>query len=263
MSGREAALAALLTTRTLGRSLQYFDELDSTNRYLKDTGVSLPHGAVCFTAMQSAGRGRLGRSWTAPAGETLAMSVLLKGADGAPQLPLLCGLAAAGALGELAGSGFGIKWPNDIICKGRKVCGILCESRPAPDGRFLVAGIGVNLAQGDEWFRRAELPHAGSVKGLTGVTLSLEETAAAVLNRLEPLWERYEREGFAPFAAAYAARCVHVGKKLRVLAPDGTIRLEGEGAGVDEDGNLLVLSGGKIVPVAAGEVSLRGAEGYI
>lgn len=167
--------------------------------------------------MQSEGRGRLGRRWTAPAEQALAMSVLLKGADGAPQLPLLCGLAAAGALEELAGSGFGLKWPNDIICKGRKVCGILCESRPAPDRA--VFGGGHRRQPGAE---RRVVPAGGTApcgvgEGADRVTLSLEETAAAVLNRLEPLWERYEREGFAPFAAAYAARCVHVGKKLRVL----------------------------------------------
>ena len=173
-----------LTTRVLGRTVISLDEVDSTNRYLKERAGELPHGTACLTGCQRAGRGRLGRSWDVPDGQTLALSVLFRTGGDVERLPLLCGLAVSGALEALTGAAFRIKWPNDIVCSGRKVCGILCESRPDGQGGLaVVAGMGVNLRQTAAWFAQAGLPHAGSVLELTGRTLSLEETAAAILNQ--------------------------------------------------------------------------------
>ena len=165
-----------LHTAVLGRRAIYLEETDSTNRYLKEAGESLPHGTLCYTGRRTSGRGRLGRDWTAPDGAALAMSVLLRGAADADWsgLPLVCGIAVAAALdrlaGERAGMPFRIKWPNDIICAGRKMCGILCESSQGETGRFAVAGIGVNLTQTEADFRGEGLPHAGSVRMLTGIS---------------------------------------------------------------------------------------------
>lgn len=251
-----------LTARTFGRTSLYLPEVDSTNRYLKERGADLPNGAVCYTGRQIAGRGRLGRGWTAPDGEALALSLLVKPAAHTALLAPLCGLAAAKALSALGGRDFSIKWPNDILCSGRKVCGILCETCwPDAEG-FAVAGVGVNLRQTEGWFQQAGLPHAASVAMLTGRILSLEETAAVFLNELEPLWERLQRDGFAPLRAEYETHCATVGREVRVLNPDGTLRMEGKAVGVAEDGNLIVSTGGTRVRVNAGEVSVRGIAGY-
>lgn len=252
-----------LTAREFGRAFFPLPEADSTNRWLKERGGGLPHGAVCYTGRQTAGRGRMGRDWVAPDGKALALSLLVKPAAHSALLAPVCGLAAARALSGLAGEGFAVKWPNDIVCSGRKVCGILCETC-WPDARgFSVAGIGVNLRQTEEELRRAGIPQAASVEMLTGRRLTLEETAAALLNELEPLWLRLEREGFAALREEYEARCATVGREVRVLDADGALRLEGRAVGVAEDGSLLVETPDGVVPVRAGEVSVRGMAGYL
>ena len=215
-----------LHTAVLGRRAIYLEETDSTNRYLKEAGESLPHGTLCYTGRQTSGRGRLGRDWTAPDGAALAMSVLLRGAADADWsgLPLVCGIAVAAALDRLAGERAGMPF--------RIKCGILCESSQGETGRFAVAGIGVNLTQTAADFREAGLPHAGSVRMLTGISLSLGETAAAILNELEALWDLYAREGFASLRGPYEERCITLGREVRLLSPDGGFLAAGRAAGL-------------------------------
>ena len=256
-----------LHTKELGRRAVYLPEVDSTNRYLKDNGVGFPHGTLCYTGRQTAGRGRLGRSWTAPDGQALAMSILFRPNGGAAacglrQLPLLCGLAVAEAVEDMSGASCAIKWPNDSICGGRKVCGILCESRVMTDDFFAVAGMGVNLTQTAEEFEAQGLANAGSLSMLTGKAVSVGEMAAAVLNRLEPLWEVYYAEGFSPLRGAYEARCLTIGKAIRALSPDGELRLEGTAVGLDTEGRLLVDTPAGRQALDAGEVSIRSMNGY-
>lgn len=252
-----------LTARILGSRIIYLPSVDSTNKYLKENGETLPDGTVCYTGRQVAGRGRLGRSWCAEDGQALAMSLLFKSEEEMPLLPLISGMAVAKALHKICGGNFQIKWPNDIVCGGRKVCGILCEKRWAENVGFLIAGIGVNLCQAAEQFHLVNLPYAASVKMVTGCELDLEDTAAAIINELEPLWLCLRDKGFLPLRAAYEELCVTVGRTIRVLSPDGKVLREGRAAGIADDGCLLVESGGVTVPVNAGEVSVRGMGGYI
>lgn len=250
--------------RELGWPVIRLESVDSTNRYLKERGGALPHGTVCLTANQRAGRGRLGRSWTVPEGETLALSVLLREEGDVGTLPLLCGMAVSAALRELTGDGgFLIKWPNDIVCRERKVCGILCESRPAEGGPVVAAGIGVNLLQTAEELEAAGLPYAASVRQLTGLTLTVRVTAGAIVRRLDRLWERCRAGGFACLREEYAARCINIGRPVRALNPDGTVRLEGTAVDIAPDGALLVETPGGLQAVRAGEASVRGLYGYI
>lgn len=252
-----------LTAHVLGCRVIYLPSVDSTNNYLKENGDLLPHGTVCYTGRQEAGRGRLGRSWCAEDGQALALSLLFKSEEEIPLLPLISGMAVVKALRDLCGGDFQIKWPNDIVCGGRKVCGILCEKRWQENGGFSISGIGVNLGQTAEQFRLANLPYAASVKMVTGCEPDLEETAAAIINELEPLWLCLQERGFSPLRASYEARCVTIGKAVRVLAPDGRALREGTAVGIAEDGCLLVESKGTTVPVNAGEVSVRGQDGYV
>lgn len=259
---RETALPGL-TTRAFGRVALCPKRVDSTNRMLKERGGALPHGTVCYTDRQEAGRGRLGRTWVAAPGDALALSLLIKPAEPSPVLPLVCGLAVSRALeGLCGGAAFGVKWPNDIVCAGRKVCGILCETVWIGEG-WTVAGIGVNRRQDARDFERAGLAHAGSLRMLTGCEPGGREIAAAVLNELEALWDRLRRDGFAPLRPAYEARCVTIGQEVRVLTPEGAVRLEGRADGVGDDGRLRVLAPDGPHLVDAGEVSVRGARGYV
>lgn len=251
-----------LVAQELARRVIRLSQTDSTNRYLKERAFSLPHGTLCYTGNQTAGRGRLGRSWVVPAGHSLALSILLRPAQ-LPVLPAVCGLAVARALRRCTGGDFRIKWPNDIICGGKKVCGILCEGILSQDGGCTVAGIGINLLQSENDFAREGLLYATSVREQTGVRLTLDETAAAVVNELEPLWLRCRSQGFGVIRREYERCCVTVGRMVRVLSPDGAERLCGAATGIAEDGGLLVENAGCVEHITAGEVSVRGLYGYI
>lgn len=265
MNGAE--LRGLATTE-LGRRTVHLEEVDSTNRWLKESGDALPHGTVCYTGCQTRGRGRLGRTWKVPPGASLAMSVLLRQAEmDWSGLPLVSGIAVARALNRLAGDKFGvsfrIKWPNDIICGSRKVCGILCESSQGEQGRFAVVGIGVNLNQTEEDFQREELPCAASIKSLIGTAPSYGETAAAILNELEIVWGIYVRQGFLPLLAPYETLCATVGREVRLLSPGGDPLAAGRAMGVAEDGGLIVDTAEGRRIFHSGEVSVRGLYDYI
>lgn len=252
-----------LKTRELGRECLWLPAVASTNAYLKERGDRLPHGAACATDNQTAGRGRLGREWQAPAGETLALSVLLKPLWEATTLPLVVGLAVSRALSKLSGATFCIKWPNDIVCNNRKVCGILCEGRPGEDGGFAVCGMGVNLLQTEREFAGLGLPHAGSLWQLTGKRLKPTAVAAAILNELEPLWDRYRREGFSPLLPAFQERCATIGRQVRAQSPAGETVCEGTATAVEPDGALRIRTAAGDRLVQAGEVSVRGLYGYM
>ncbi len=252
-----------LTTNDLGRHCIYLDEVDSTNEYLKREGASLPHGTLVLAGCQTAGKGRLGRRWAATDRDALAMSLLLRDFDvqRLSALPLVSGMAVAQGLREMTGGDFGIKWTNDVVAQGKKVCGILCESRLMGSGAFAVCGIGVNLIQNEDYFHQRELPYATSVRLATGVSLSPDKAAAAIMNGLEPLYQSFARAGFASLREEYRRQCVTLGRQVRVTYGGET--REGEALDVAEDGNLICRIGGGLVKIAAGEASVRGMYGYV
>ncbi|HBT65799.1 MAG TPA: biotin--[acetyl-CoA-carboxylase] ligase, partial [Ruminococcaceae bacterium] len=172
-----------LTARTIGNPVYYFESLDSTNRWLKENGNLMPHGTLCWTGFQTSGRGRLGRKWCAAKGQSVALSLLIKPSNKAALLPLICGIAVCDALQLLTGKTFQIKWPNDIICEGYKICGVLCENCLSEDGGYAVAGIGINLDQTAEDFTKSGLPRAGSVRMVAGRAPAPELVVASVMNR--------------------------------------------------------------------------------
>lgn len=276
--GSAEEIGALLKTRRLGRRLACLARVDSTNDFLKRLAGSLPDGAAAVARVQTAGRGRQGNRWASAEGRTAEFSVLLKSPReaSAPPLTMLCALAVCRALDALAppvpdASGqdaseseasrepFCIKWPNDIVCAGKKVCGILCEARLAPGLSATVCGIGVNLSQPAEFFGAAGLPWGASVRMLRGAAPSAAQVVAGVLNELEPLLELEEKD--APdFFAAYARRCVTLGRQVRVRTPSGELTGVAEALGLD--GSLLLRRGSELTPVFAGDVSVRGLMGY-
>lgn len=263
----QAALEADLRTTFVGKSLYCFDRIGSTNDFLLESAGSLPHGTVAFTTDQVAGKGRRGNAWAAPKGQTAAFSVLLKdtvSAAGTPPVALICGLAVARALGSLFGCDFRIKWPNDIVCAGKKVCGILCEARRTRQGGATVCGIGVNLLQDGAFFTQAGIPHGTSIRQITGQTPEAALVAAAILNAFEPLYTDLlsgAPEAVERFFADYSAHCVTLGREIRALTPQGELR--GKAISVNRDGALLVQTQNGTKTLYAGDVSVRGVMGYV
>lgn len=249
-----------LCTQVMGQTAVYLPAVDSTNTFCKEH-ADLPHGTVCYTDWQQAGRGRMGRNWSCANGEALAMTLVLDAVSQPALLPLLAGLAVTNALEGLTGEPFWLKWPNDSICKDRKVCGILCESFFCDSGQKVLIGIGINLTQTAESFARLQLPHAASLKMLTGKPFLFGETAAAVLNAFEPLYESYCRDGFSAVQTNYAARCINIGRQVRVIG--GNTETIGTAIGIGEDGSLQVQTDAGLQSLIAGEVSVRGLYGYV
>lgn len=251
-----------LATNGLGRHLVWLDEVDSTNNYVKENEHLLRHLAVVIADKQTAGKGRLGRSWSAQPGESLTMTVLIKQVRrwDLTRLPLLTALGVQAGLCELCGVPFDIKWSNDILYKGKKVCGILCETKVTASGATAAVGIGVNLTQTREMLNDLGLVYASSLFLATNKLFSVEETAAAICNELESVYVRIFEEGFPPLRRLYREHCVTIGKQVRVTR-DGR---EAEGLALDiaDDGSLVCMIGGEVVNISAGEASIRGMMGY-
>ncbi len=232
----------------------------STNRLLKERVADFPRGAVCYTDHQTAGRGRLGRSWETPPGTALALSVLWYPEGDVSMLPLVCGWGATRAIEEVAGLSAYIKWPNDSICNNRKVCGILCESGTHNGRLYVVAGVGVNLTQTEEDFARADLPYAGSILSLTGKRVSADEMAEVLLTHLQEGYARWQAGDMAGLLEEIKTRCITLGRPVQVLA---TEPFTGMAVDLDATGRLVVeREDGSRVAVNAGEVSVRGLYGY-
>jgi birA, biotin-[acetyl-CoA-carboxylase] ligase region len=214
---------------------------------------AVPSFAALLTLDQTAGRGRLDRSWVAPPGTALALSVLVRDALSSPLagwLPLLAGLALADAVEPLVPGRVAVKWPNDLLLDGRKVCGILVEV--APGGRDAVIGSGLNLTQTAE-----QLPvETATSLALAGVEVTPEDLDALVAAYLTRLRDELEHPGpVARLRDRVAARCSTVGMPVRVALADGST-LVGVATGIDVVGRLEVAAeSGGVVAVAVGDVT--------
>jgi BirA family transcriptional regulator, biotin operon repressor / biotin---[acetyl-CoA-carboxylase] ligase len=221
---------------TLGRPRLHLRETTSTNERARELAAAgAPHGTLVTTGLQTAGRGRQGRTWTAPAGRALLMSLVLRAFDGLA--PLRAGLAVA----ELAGPAARVKWPNDVLVDGRKVAGILVEARPQEG--WAVLGIGINVALAAD-----ELP----VETAGTLGRSPRELEAALAEMLGHLG-RWLEEPAGGVLAALRPRDALLDQPVAWV--DG----EGVAAGIDDGGALLVRrADGGVVALDAGEVHLRG-----
>lgn len=240
-------------SRSVAPDLRVLASSPSTNSELLALAAEagLPSFSAVLTLDQTSGRGRLDRSWVAPPGAALALSVLVRDALAHPLaswLPLLAGLALAETLDPLAPGRVGIKWPNDLLLDERKVCGILVEVVPgSPDA---VVGSGLNLFQS-----AAELPvETATSLALAGVDVDLESVDGLVAGYLARL--RGELESGAPrVRERIAVRCATLGRRVRVAMADGSTVL-GTATGLDASGRLEVASdAGGTVAVAVGDVT--------
>ncbi|WP_406284642.1 biotin--[acetyl-CoA-carboxylase] ligase [Streptomyces sp. NBC_00209] len=257
----------LLRPGSLWTALDVVGSTGSTNTDLAARAAGLAEGTVLVAEEQTAGRGRLERTWTAPARSGLFFSVYLTPGDVPAErwgwLPLLTGVAAATGLARAAGVDMALKWPNDLLVtvggEERKTGGILAER--AGDG--VVIGIGLNVS-----LRADELPAptAASLALAGAVSTDRETLLRGVLRSLEHwygLWRDADGDaGASGVQEAYAAGCATLGKAVRAQLP-GDRTLTGEAVAVDGDGRLvLATDGGLREPVSAGDiVHLRGAAG--
>jgi BirA family biotin operon repressor/biotin-[acetyl-CoA-carboxylase] ligase len=215
-----------------------------------------PEGTVIVADEQTAGRGRLGRSWVSAPGEGLWFSVLIRMDPGPARglLPLLAGVAVAESV-RRRGVDAGLKWPNDVVVEGlahdgspgpRKLAGILAET---DGGDGVVLGVGVNVSQGPEGL---PTPQATSL-ALEGVAAGRQDLLVDILIGLHSAVENLRREGAGLAIDPYRALCLTIGREVTVALPAGDT-ISGRAVGVGEDGQLHVRTSDRTVSLAAGDV---------
>ena len=248
------------------RNFELLFEVDSTNTRLLRLPPPPPGRAdVCLSELQHAGRGRAGRRWIAPFGDCIAMSLGWAFRDAAcagPALSLAVGVAICRALERAGARGVRLKWPNDVWFHDRKIGGVLVELRVEAAGpAHTVIGVGLNV-----WLSaaaRREIEQTGvrvaAVADACVAAASRNRIAGTLLDELLSMLGQFEREGFAPFRDAWMTLDALRGRAVRVLAGDSAV--SGTARGVDEDGALLLESGGQMRRFVSGEASLRLTEG--
>lgn len=254
-------IEAGLHTRWAGREIVCLTEVDSTNRYAKELArAGAAHGTLVLADRQTAGRGRRGRGWISPAGENIYMSLILR-PDMPPaqvaRLSLLTALATANAIKRAAGLDARIKWPNDIVIGGRKVCGLLLEMDATEDRvESVIAGVGINVHQ--TAFDSEIARTAASIDLLAGRRIGRAAMVRAFLQEYEQAWAL---SGSA-MMDAYRARSATLGQRVQVIGLSGTYT--GVAECVTDSGSLMVRADedGAVREVLAADVSVRGLMGY-
>lgn len=259
-------ITSMLRTKWLGKKVLYYDTTDSTNLRAKEAAEAADsHGLLVIADSQEAGRGRRGRNWTCEKGEALAMSFVLKpklACDKLSMITLLAAVAVSRAIERVSGLANAIKWPNDIVIHGRKVCGILTEMSTQEDYvNHVVVGIGVNVNTAH--FPEEIKDMAGSLFTESGKRVKRAELAAAILEEFETIYEQFEQtENLSFLQEEYNHKLVNIGKDIKVVSHDG--ERKGSSGGINETGELYVtFEDGTRELVYSGEVSVRGLYGYI
>ncbi len=248
----EKDILSSLKTKFIGRNILIFDVVSSTNVIAKEKS-DLPEGTVFIAETQTDGRGRLGREWISESGEGLWFSVLLKPGvepDKASVITLVAGMAVC----EVLGAEYAVKWPNDIVTDGKKVCGILTEMTAGN----VICGIGVNV-NNREFFEDLR-DKATSVYIKSGKRAQRNALLADILNAFERLYFEFTENGFDTLADKYKSMCITIGK---IVSVSGNITLCGMAEDITATGELIVRNGEGRHIVNSGEVSVRGIYGYI
>ena len=246
MTSLAPAFAEPLLRGRFGRPYLYLEQTETTQRMLD---AAQPEGAVAVTEEQTAGRGRMGRRWEAPAGSSLLVSTLLRPPPErrAPELTLVAGVCVAVVVERATGLAAQIKWPNDVMLDRRKVGGVLAELK---DGA-VVLGIGLNVNQ-----RPAELPAetkvpAGSLYSLTGREYERGQILADLLLELERRYDAWREDGLESLYEDLGARDFLRGRRVTLDGTSGTAQM------ITRDGQLAVTTESGGVVVESGEVTFE------
>ena len=260
----ETTIADQIHTKWAGKTVHFARETDSTNLWIKrlaKDGAS--EGTLALAEFQSAGRGRLGRSWEVPEGTSVMMSILLRPKfepQYAPTLTLVMGMAVAKAVKSL-GFDVSIKWPNDVVVSHKKICGILTEMG-VRDGKIDYAVIGVGINVNIKEFPEEMADKATSLYLESGKEFDRSQIPGLVMEAFEKYYEKFAATcDLSGLKEEYESILANYNQPVRVLAKEP---YEGVARGITDGGELLVeKTDGTIVAVSAGEVSVRGLYSYV
>ena len=252
-------IAPLLTTKEIGRNMQVFSEIGSTNTAAKKLASErVANGTVIIADKQTEGRGRMGRSFESPSGTGIYMSLVLYpefGLECAPLITSAAACAVAEAIDEICGCDVSIKWVNDLYLNGRKICGILTEASLGLEMKnldYAVIGIGVNVRSVRNVFGEELGNIATSIEDETGVKADRNVLCGAMLNKLEHYLGMVESR---EFLNEYRRRELLTGNTITANVGGNT--LTGMAMGIDDNANLIIkLPDGKLKKLGSGEASL-------
>ncbi len=253
----EESVKALLKTKVMGKNIKFFDLIGSTNDELRSLAYDgAAEGAAVVALNQTTGRGRNGRSWMSADGEGIYFSVLTRPEiefSKTPVITLISGLSVCKAIRKITGIDALIKWPNDIVVNGKKLCGILSEADAGIDKvNFVVTGIGINCDTKKFPDDLEEI--ATSVMIEKEEKIDKAKLLAEILLEFEKNYFGYIKDGFGAFFDEYKALSAVIGKPVKIIGKDTFLA---EAVDIQKDGGLVVKSNGKEMVVYSGEVSLR------
>ena len=265
---RKDRIAGHPSTRWAANRIYCYKETDSTNIRAKNLALQgASHGTLVVAESQTQGRGRRGRVWESLQGDSIYMTIILRPSispSKASMLTLVMAYSVAESLKELYGEKSGniqIKWPNDIVCNKKKVTGILTEMSAEVDQiNYVIIGVGLNL-------NFTEIPEELKEKATslfleTGIKQERNQVIAKIMEHFEKDYENFFQSGNLKFLQEdYEKLLVNKDAQVRVLDAKGDY--EGIARGINEEGELLIEKDGRIIPVYAGEVSVRGIYGYV
>lgn len=262
----EAEIKSLMHTEWVAKEVLYFDTIDSTNTKAQELAEKgYPSGTLVVADKQESGKGRRGRSWVSPSGTGIFMTLMIKpdiNPNNASMLTLVAALAVAKAITSVTGEKALIKWPNDIVINGKKVCGILTEMNAQFDYiNHIVVGIGINVH--NESFPEEISQMASSLMiEAGGKRFHRAQIIAETMSYFEQYYDTFlKTQDLSALVREYDELLVNRNKSVRVLDPKEPF--DGKAMGITPKGELIVDTWESRKLVSSGEVSVRGIYGYV
>lgn len=257
-------LKILLNDCKMIEKIFVYDTIDSTNQEAKRHALNGIGHALIVSEEQTIGRGRRGRTWISEKGSGVFMSLLLRPdirPENASLLTLLAGLAVKRSINHITGLESFIKWPNDIVLNGKKVCGILTEMSSEIDTiNYVVVGIGINVS--NQIFDQELLDKAAHLEGETGHNINRKELLRNIILEFEELYNQFIiTENLEFVIDEYNKSCINVNEIVVINRREG--ELVGKCTRIDKNGELMIMKDGKEIGIHSGEVSVRGLYGYV
>lgn len=264
LTGEE--LKSLMQTQWAGRNIVYYPETDSTNLRIRELGdAGAPHGTLAVADMQTAGRGRRGRTWESPPGSSIYMSILLRPdiiPGAAPMLTLVMACSVAEGISDCENVDVRIKWPNDVIAGGKKLVGILTEMSTQIDYiNHVTIGVGINVNMTE--FPENIRDTATSLRLETGHKVRRAPLIAAIMKRFEENYAVFlKTQDMSGLMEKYSGMLINLDRDVLVLGAEDSYKAHA--LGIDRQGELIVRrEDGTEEKIYAGEVSVRGVYGYV
>lgn len=243
-----------LKTNYIGKEIHYFSELDSTNEKAKNiANKKVIEGSIVIAGKQKAGKGRLNRKWSSPIGG-IYLSIILTpkiSPSKASKLVLLTAVCVTKSLNHF-GLSAGIKWPNDVLINGKKICGILTEMSANMGGlNYIVVGIGINANVDIEQLPPELQKNSTSIKNELGKEISINELIIKILSEFERLYEIFQTSDFTNIIKEWKRLSLTLGKNVKIITKNEIIK--GTAIDIDNHGALLIDTGIEIKRVISGD----------